>query len=293
LILIDPPRWPAHGTLFSHLVSDSSLDELHAFAARVGIHPRAFDHDHYDVRAASYRDCLTAGAVAVSGSDLVRRLVASGLRVRSPERAPKRRAVVPGLLAGWHDLMPGHEAMGRGLVRRWSEAHRHYHDVRHLAWLLAALDEIGTEAARSRTVRLAAWFHDAVYEGVPGDEERSAALALTLLESTVGEADRAEVARLVRLTTSHDPDPTDEAGAALCDADLSILAAPAARYDVYVRDVRADYEHVADSAWAVGRTAVLDRLLAKATLFTTPYGRSTWEEPARANLRRERARWSR
>jgi hypothetical protein len=48
-ILIDDPRWPAHGRLWAHLVSDSDLDELHAFAAANGIPRRGFDRDHYDV----------------------------------------------------------------------------------------------------------------------------------------------------------------------------------------------------------------------------------------------------
>lgn len=291
MILIDPPRWPAHGTLFSHLVSDDSLDELHRFAAAAGVNPRAFDHDHYDVRAASYDDCVAAGAAEVSGAELVRRLVASGLRVRTPERAPKQQAVVPGVLAAWHALLPGHEALGRGLVRHWLQPHRHYHDVRHLSYVLAALDEIGTPDAAARPVRLAAWFHDIVYEGTPGDEERSAELASSLLTGVVSAGEAAEVARLVRLTTTHDPGGADPAGAALCDADLAILAAPAARYDVYVRDVRADYAHVDDAAWALGRTAVLDGLLAHPRLFSTRFGALTWEPGARANLIRERARW--
>ncbi|HOB04407.1 MAG TPA: DUF4031 domain-containing protein [Propionibacteriaceae bacterium] len=289
MILIDPARWPAHGTEFSHLVSDTSLDELHRFAASVGIHPRAFDHDHYDVRAASYDRCVAAGAVEVSGEELVRRLIASGLRVRTPERAPKQEAVVPGLTESWHELMPGHEALGLGLVRRWLQAHRHYHDVRHLAYVLAALD---TLVVTDCSVRLAAWFHDAVYDGAPSDEEESARLAISLLTPILPTSEVQEVARLIRLTASHDPSPSDHAGAALCDADLAILAAPTARYDVYVRDVRADYSHIGDQAWAVGRTQVLDRLLSHERLFTTPYGREHWEAPARVNLARERDRWA-
>ena len=42
VILVDPPRWPAHGTVFCHLVSDASLDELHAFADDQGVPTRAF-----------------------------------------------------------------------------------------------------------------------------------------------------------------------------------------------------------------------------------------------------------
>ena len=90
-VLIDPPAWPAHGTLWSHLVSDESLDELHRFAEANGIRTRAFDLDHYDVPAALYDQLIEAGASAVTGKDLVRRLRASGLRIPAKDREARRR----------------------------------------------------------------------------------------------------------------------------------------------------------------------------------------------------------
>ncbi|GEA82662.1 DUF4031 domain-containing protein [Cellulomonas uda] len=86
MILLDPPLWPRHERLWSHLVSDSSLDELHAFAARAGIPPRAFDLDHYDVPDERYDELVARGAVPVGTRELVRRLRASGLRVRARDR---------------------------------------------------------------------------------------------------------------------------------------------------------------------------------------------------------------
>jgi hypothetical protein len=85
-ILIDQPAWPAHGTLWSHLVSDSSLVELHAFAAAQGIPRRAFDLDHYDVPQARYDSLVAAGAEPVDFRALVTRLRASGLRVSGKAR---------------------------------------------------------------------------------------------------------------------------------------------------------------------------------------------------------------
>ena len=89
-VLIDPPRWPAHGTRFSHLVSDHSLAELFEFADANDVPLRAFDHDHYDVAERRWDDLVAAGALPVEGTELVRRLVASGLRVRTPLRAACR-----------------------------------------------------------------------------------------------------------------------------------------------------------------------------------------------------------
>lgn len=85
-VLIDQPIWPAHGTFFAHLVSDSSLDELHGFAAANGVAARAFDLDHYDVPERRYAGLVAAGATPVTGRELVQRLVASGLRVRARDR---------------------------------------------------------------------------------------------------------------------------------------------------------------------------------------------------------------
>jgi len=86
MILIDQPRWPAHGTLWSHLVSDASLGELHAFADSMGIPRRGFDLDHYDVPEARYAELVAAGAEPVTMRQLVERLRASGLRVSQKER---------------------------------------------------------------------------------------------------------------------------------------------------------------------------------------------------------------
>jgi hypothetical protein len=85
-ILIDDARWPAHGRLWAHLVSDSDLDELHRFAAENGIPRRGFDRDHYDVPDEAHERLIAAGAEHVSGHELVRRLIASGLRVRARDR---------------------------------------------------------------------------------------------------------------------------------------------------------------------------------------------------------------
>jgi hypothetical protein len=85
-ILIDDPRWPAHGRLWAHLVTDHDLAELHAFAEANGIPRRGFDLDHYDVPEEAHARLIAAGAEHVTGHELVRRLIASGLRVRARER---------------------------------------------------------------------------------------------------------------------------------------------------------------------------------------------------------------
>jgi hypothetical protein len=85
-VLIDEPQWPAHGRLWGHLVSDSSLEELHRFARTAGLPERGFDHDHYDIPHERYDELVALGATPVSARELVRRLSSSGLRVRQRDK---------------------------------------------------------------------------------------------------------------------------------------------------------------------------------------------------------------
>ena len=80
MIYVDPPIWPARGRLWSHLISDVSLDELHAFAERLGAPRRGFDRDHYDLPEERFALAVRLGARVVSSREIVRLLRAAGLR---------------------------------------------------------------------------------------------------------------------------------------------------------------------------------------------------------------------
>jgi len=81
-VLVDEPIWPFRGRLWCHLVSDTSYDELHDLAQRLGIPRRGFQGDHYDVPAELRDEAIALGAQPVSGRELITRLKASGLRRR-------------------------------------------------------------------------------------------------------------------------------------------------------------------------------------------------------------------
>lgn len=171
------------------------------------------------------------------------------------------------------------------LLARWSEPHRRYHDTRHLAEVLDRLVDL--DAATPAAV-LAAWFHDAVYQGTPGDDERaSAAVAEALLRDLgLGDRDVHRVSDLVLATLDHDThgQAGDPERAALVDADLAILAVDPGRYRTYLEGVRAEYERLDDTAFASGRLAVLERLIGREPLFTTSRGRNLWEARAREQV---------
>ena len=327
-IYIDPPTWPAHGTVFSHLISDVSLAELHEFAAAAGISERAFDRDHYDVPAHLYEDLVRAGAKELSGAQLTRTLIASGLRIPLKERPEKIR---PRLLRAWQAAFTSRlntprlkrvEApaelraqltaqvadLGESLLQAWEQPHRAYHHSGHLSQMLTDLDRLYAHHAQGSTplaLILAAWFHDAVYEGAPGeDERRSEQLASTCLEPLVTAGlltghELQMVSLLVRATATHElPESADlPAGYEpadiqfFLDADMAILAADSARYRRYLRGVRSEYSHFDDEAFRTGRTTFLRSILGRERIFLSEQAFTLWEEPAQANLRAELSEW--
>lgn len=204
-----------------------------------------------------------------------------------PDPLPEGADLADWLRAQWP--LAGAEDLREELLVAWDRPG--YHDLRHLAEVLTRVAELcstGLDVARER-VLLAAWFHDAVYDGERDAEERSAAWAERSLSSYVGEQGAAEVARLVRMTETHDPEPDDLDGCVLSDADLAVLAAPGERYAAYVAGVREEYAHLDEETFRRGRAQVLASLAERPALFRTVHARDHWEAAARANLAAELA----
>ena len=189
----------------------------------------------------------------------------------------------------WPDLLSEQPQIRERLVTAYDDPARGYHDLRHLREVLEHLDDlVPADHPERDAVVLAAWFHDAVYDAVGDNEERSARLAdAVLTQAGVPIPLVDEVTRLVRLTAGHDPAADDLPGQLLCDADLAILAADRERYDAYVAGVRQEYAEVPDADFRAGRKAVLEDLLAHDTLFHSEAARERWEERARANVSAE------
>lgn len=213
------------------------------------------------------------------------------------ERGKATHPATESLLARWAQVLTSARAgegpdplpYGQHLIARWSEPHRRYHTVDHLIAVLDRVDELAHHADDPDAVRLAAWFHDAVYLPERStNEERSARLAERALpEAGLAPARTAEVARLVRLTIDHDPADEDHNGRVLCDADLAVLAGGPQAYAAYAAAVREEYAFVPDEVFRTGRADVLRQLLSLERLFKTPTGHDRWEAVARRNLATE------
>ena len=79
-LLVDGAHWPWRDRMWCHLVSDTSLDELHAFAQWIGVPARAFQGDHYDIPDEMRHIAVAEGALEVSSREVVSALYAAGLR---------------------------------------------------------------------------------------------------------------------------------------------------------------------------------------------------------------------
>ncbi len=174
------------------------------------------------------------------------------------------------------------------LRQRYAEPGRAYHNLTHLAHALAVAHSLIDYTNYFTAVGLALWFHDAVYDPqAPAgqNEQDSATLAVSRL-TALGHPPTLvqQVHELVLVTQTHQPHTTE--GRVVVDADLAILAAPSAQYDDYAQAIRQEYSWVADEAYRVGRTAVLQRFLARPHIFHTPPLQGK-EALARANLQRE------
>ncbi|HTO06862.1 MAG TPA: N-methyl-D-aspartate receptor NMDAR2C subunit [Myxococcota bacterium] len=178
-----------------------------------------------------------------------------------------------------------------GLLARleacYREPHRAYHTLQHLDECFARLAEAQSLAPHLAEVRIALWFHDAVYETRASDnEEASARWARESLEAARAPAEAAaRVAELV-LATRHAALPAGPDAQLLVDVDLSILGADEPRFDEYERQVRREYDWVAEDAFRAGRARVLESFLARPAIYATPWFAGRLEQRARANLRR-------
>jgi predicted metal-dependent HD superfamily phosphohydrolase len=186
--------------------------------------------------------------------------------------------------------------IGQALVDRWSEPGREFHNLKHLVDVLVRVDELAEETHEPDLVRLAAWYHGAVFDSADAksyankggeDEAASAGLARDELLGLGVPEDRANrVHELVVALVRHSPDPADFDCAVLCDADLAMLAAEPQRYKAYLHDVRAEYAHLPVEDYVRARIRILKKLLARPSLFSSPLG-VAWEEPARQNVSAE------
>jgi predicted metal-dependent HD superfamily phosphohydrolase len=183
------------------------------------------------------------------------------------------------------------------IFERYTTERRYYHTLEHVSWGLRRIGEIAAQVPASsvnvQALKWAMFFHDAVMEGQPDDELKSAELASsTALTAGLSREFAESVARLI-LATAHDDPPTQIDECVMSDADISILGASSEHFDAYEDLIRKEWAHVSDDDFALGRARVMLRFADKPVIFCTEYGRQKWEQQARLNLARSLRKWRR
>lgn len=180
------------------------------------------------------------------------------------------------------------EAIWRELSAAYGADGRFYHNLRHIEHTLDVAEQLREVAVDFTAVQLALWFHDVVYDPRRSDNEaESAAYAVRVLRP-LGVPDEllAKVTNLILATQTHEA-TNDPDGWVMLDADLAILSAPPAQYDAYAQAIRQEYRFVPDEAYGVGRTAVLQKFLARKPFYLTAWMRELRDTAVYENLSRE------
>jgi predicted metal-dependent HD superfamily phosphohydrolase len=179
------------------------------------------------------------------------------------------------------------DAVFEEIVSRYSEPHRAYHNLRHIEQVLDVVDYLARYAVDIQAVRLAAWFHDIVYDPRGQENEAASADLARELLAQVGYMSKGAVASMILATRDHEHEGADLDTLVLLDADLAILGASPETYEEYAMAIRKEYFWVPDARFYTGRSDVLRRLLSRATLFALPEMRERFEAQARRNMEAE------
>ena len=200
--------------------------------------------------------------------------------------------MTPQLQNQWQELWsPLSEARTRPWLDRlhalYTQPHRHYHNLVHIAECLAHFDAAAALVLNPRAVRAALWFHDAVYDPRGSENEaRSAELAMQMLADVGLEQELDGTVQRLILATRHNAPPADADEAVIIDVDLAILGARNERFDAYERAIRLEYAHVPDDHFRAGRAAILRTFLQRPRIYATDRFADRYEQAARMNLER-------
>jgi predicted metal-dependent HD superfamily phosphohydrolase len=177
-----------------------------------------------------------------------------------------------------------------GLLRKeYSKPDRHYHNLNHINHVLTTIERFKLELHDPVAVKLAAWFHDFVYNPQDSDNEvQSAELAKELLAAVnISSATIDRIQQLILATQGHQIDRNDPDRCIFLDADLAILGTSPNQYQDYARSIRQEYSWVPDAKYKVGRIKVLESFLERDRLYWTDLLFADLESIARTNMKQE------
>lgn len=170
------------------------------------------------------------------------------------------------------------------LTTRYSEPHRHFHNLNHISLMLTSAPE-----SLSAEQIAAIWFHDAVYRpGSPTNEEDSAELARQTydLNCSNKKLNIDIICQIILDTKTHTPSCTESA--LVCDLDMAVLGSEYLDYSNYTKAIRREYSGtMSEQAFNEGRKPFLESLLLQKYIFHTAWARGKFERWSRYNIKNE------
>jgi predicted metal-dependent HD superfamily phosphohydrolase len=181
------------------------------------------------------------------------------------------------------------EELYADILARYRNGSRHYHTLRHVGEVLDNIDKMRHMALDITAIRLAAWYHDVIYDMQANENERkSAEYAAAALERMNLDEERVRAIQdMIQATDLSRPTPSDMDAHILRDADLGTLGSCAARYDEIAEGIRLENAHLADDEYSRARAQVLSQFLTRERIFHTDIMYSALEQSARDNISRE------
>ena len=175
------------------------------------------------------------------------------------------------------------------LVAAYSHPSRHYHTLEHIFHVLENIQTLQSLSNQLTSVKLAAWFHDVVYDSKARDnEEKSAIYAADFMESLdIDSRVITNVTHLILNTKFHQADTDDIDCQILLDADLAILGSPRQKYLTYAENIRQEYAWISDRDYRMGRRGVIEKFLQRKRIYYTNMMFEELEDSARRNLAAE------
>ena len=175
------------------------------------------------------------------------------------------------------------------IVLAYSTPNRFYHNLEHIHQVLEIIQTLEYQTQDLKTIQLAAWFHDIVYDTKAKDnEEKSANYAVEcLLALSIPGNVIKNVKRLILTTKNHEALTNDCDARVLLDADLAILGSNPVDYRKYTQKIRKEYIWVTELEYFVGRQKVLQNFLQRQNIYFTQTMQQTKEKNARNNLQAE------
>lgn len=181
------------------------------------------------------------------------------------------------------------DKMYNEISEKYSESHRHYHNLEHLQELFTWSDKYTDLTEEKVVLELAIWYHDIIYSvWFPGKNEvKSADFAvLHTRDFDLSEAQKLRLYSWIESTKKHILPPAHDTltGRLFMDFDMAILAASREKYLVYCGNIRKEYSVYPDLIYNAGRKKALQSFLEVDKLFLSSIFREEYEVRARENL---------